>query len=97
MSGPLLYVIIKARSNLVNILYRTWNDPANTSPAAHQQHFVLCLRPRIQILIVFCTLVLRIRDVYPGSRIRIFSIPDPESATLFICIFFETVKTKKVY
>ncbi len=23
--------------------------------------------------------VLRIRDVYPGSRIRLFSIPDPES------------------
>jgi hypothetical protein len=23
--------------------------------------------------------VLRIRDVYPGSRIRIFSIPDPGS------------------
>jgi hypothetical protein len=23
--------------------------------------------------------VLRIRDVYPGSRIRIFSIPDSES------------------
>jgi hypothetical protein len=28
---------------------------------------------------VVYTAVLRIRDVYPGSRIRLFSIPDPGS------------------
>ncbi len=28
---------------------------------------------------VLCNAVLRIRDVYPGSRIRLFSIPDPGS------------------
>jgi hypothetical protein len=38
------------------------------------------LRDRYQVgSSVFTKTVLQIRDVYPGSRIRIFSIPDPVS------------------
>jgi hypothetical protein len=33
----------------------------------------------IQVPILYFRAVLRIRDVHPGSRIRIFSIPDPGS------------------
>ncbi len=34
--------------------------------------------------------VLRIRDVYPGSRIRLFSIPDPGSASKNLSILTQT-------
>jgi hypothetical protein len=33
----------------------------------------------INLMLIQNRAVLRIRDVYPGSRIRLFSIPDPGS------------------
>jgi hypothetical protein len=43
--------------------------------------YTMCGTDRYWELIknIVCVPVLRIRDVYPGSRIRLFSIPDPGS------------------
>jgi hypothetical protein len=38
--------------------------------------------------------VFRIRDVYPGSRIRIFSIPDPGSASKKLKFFNPIIVSK---
>jgi hypothetical protein len=60
-------------------------------------------RSKIVIFLAAMEAVLRIRDVYPGSRIRLFSIPDPNCLHPGTRIlineikYFNPNKTKKLF
>ncbi len=54
------------------------------------------IRIRVEVKIRELWTVLRIRDVYPGSRIRLFSIPDPGSGSATLAVEAQLL-TKVLY